>query len=75
MPGETIGVVKDVTRGETYSKASIAWLDYISKKNNIEIQHALNGGEVNIKDIGKVDGFCNETKVVYEFQGCFWHGL
>ena len=27
MPEDTIGVVKDVTRGETYSKISIAWLD------------------------------------------------
>ena len=26
MPGKTIGVVKDVTRGETYSKAS--WIGF-----------------------------------------------
>ena len=51
MPTKTIAVVKDVTRQETYSKASITWLDYISKKNNIEIQHALNGGEVKISKI------------------------
>ena len=21
-----------------------------------------------------VDGFCEATNTVYEFQGCFWHG-
>ena len=62
MPRDTIGVVKDVTRGENYSKVSISWLDWISQRDDIKIQHALNGCEVNIKDIGLVDGFCNETK-------------
>ena len=57
MPTDTIGVIKDVNRGETYSKVSIAWLDWISQRDNVTIKHALNGGEVNIKDIGKVDGF------------------
>ena len=53
---------------------SIAWLDYISKKNNIKIQHALEGGEKCINSNLKVDGFCQSTNTVYEFQGCFWHG-
>ena len=44
------------------------------RKDNINIQHALNGGEVNIKDIGKVDGYCKDNNTCYEFQGCFWHG-
>ena len=37
----------------------------------------LNGGEKKLT-IGdktyKVDGFCEETNTVYEFDGCFWHG-
>ena len=40
-----IAVVKDTTRQENYSKISIAWLDYLSQKHGIKIQHALNGGE------------------------------
>ena len=40
--------------------------------DDVKIQHALSGGEVNLKDVGKVDGFKGQT--VYEFQGCFWHG-
>ena len=74
MPKESIAVVKDTTRGENYSKISIAWLDWIEEKHSIKIQHALNGGELSIKNVGKVDGYCKDTNTVYEFQGCFWHG-
>ena len=73
MPDNEIGVVKDVTRGETYSKISIAWLDWLSAKDGENIKHALNGGEKTFP-FGKVDGFCKESETVYEFQGCFWHG-
>ena len=74
MPNDQIGVVKDVTRGEKYSKISIAWLDWLSERDGVNIEHALNGGEKTLPNIGKVDGFCKESKTVYEFQGCFWHG-
>jgi ribosomal protein S20 len=42
-------------------------------KENKFIQHALNGGEKQILGY-KVDGYCEETKTVYQFHGCFWHG-
>ena len=74
MPCNQIGVVKDVTRGETYSKISIAWLDWLSERDGVNIKHALNGGEETLIHIGRVDGFSSESKTVYEFQGCFWHG-
>ena len=73
----SIAVVKDTTRQENYSKISIAWLDYLSQKHRIKIQHALNGGEKKLECLkGKlrIDGFCEATNTVYEFQGCFWHG-
>ena len=73
MPHYTIAVHKDTTRNEAYSQKSISWLNYLSEKHNIKIQHALNGGEYEINDM-KVDGYCEETNTVYEFQGCFWHG-
>ena len=22
----------------------------------------------------KVDGYCEETKTIYQFHGCYWHG-
>ncbi|CAC5379378.1 unnamed protein product [Mytilus coruscus] len=54
---------------------AIQWLQYISKRDGIDIMHARNRGE---KQIGPflADGF-HETldgeKIVYEFHGCFWH--
>ena len=44
-----IGIVP--TRGYTsdiYSKESIEWLSWVAHENKIEIQHALNGGEMEI---------------------------
>ena len=38
------------------------------------IQHAGNGGEKNIQYVGQVDGYCQATNTVFEYQGCFWHG-
>ena len=74
MPSDVIGTWKDTTNYESCSKTSIAWLDWLIADSGVKIQHALNGGEVNLDKIGKVDGFCKDTKTVYEFQGCFWHG-
>ena len=74
MPKNTIAVVDNVVQTENHSELSIAWLDYISDKNKIKIQHALEGGEKCINNNLKVDGFCESTNTVYEFQGCFWHG-
>ncbi|GFT84279.1 DNA_pol_B_2 domain-containing protein [Trichonephila clavipes] len=70
----TIAIDEDIKQ-DVYSKKSIAWLDYLSDKHNINIQHALNGGEKKLR-LGnktyKVDGFYENT--VYQFQGCHWHG-
>lgn len=71
----TIAIDDDVIQKDKYSKKSIAWLDYLSQKYNINIQHALNGREKKLilgKKYYKVDGFYDNT--VYQFQGCHWHG-
>jgi hypothetical protein len=49
------------------------WLKYLSQKQNIQIKHAKNGGEQKIGSF-YVDGFCEERKLIFEFQGCLWHG-
>ena len=77
MPNKTIAIVPEYAKTDNYSKMSIMWLNYMSKAKNLNIQHALNGGEkkLTIDDkTYKVDGFCEETNTVYEFHGCFWHG-
>lgn len=58
-----------------YSYKSIKWLDYVAKKDNIKIQHAMNDGEYKLPDTNiKVDGFCHENNTVYLFHGIFFHG-
>ena len=57
-----------------YSKQSIIYLNFIEKLLNIKIQHAENGTEYKILNIGKADGYCKETNTIYEYHGDFWHG-
>ena len=58
-----------------YSKSSIKYLNFMEKYNNIQIQHAENGVEHNIKTTNyHADGYCEETNTIYEFHGDFWHG-
>ena len=54
------------------SRVAIEWLTWCAQENNI--QHVGNAGEVRIPTIGFVDGYCHDTRTVYEFQGCFTHG-
>lgn len=52
-----------------YSKKAIIYFDKLMKENNININHAENGGEFYIKDLGYwVDGYDKENNVVYEFD-------
>lgn len=56
-----------------FSQKQIAWLEYMSKKLHIYIQHALNDGEFRIGKY-KVDGYCKETNMCFEFYGTIFHG-
>lgn len=65
-----------------YSKLCIKWLKLIENYYfNVNIQHAENGGEKLLRINGrryKLDGYYEdkyrEKYVVFEFNGCFWHG-
>lgn len=58
-----------------YSKPQMEWLNFIQLNKNINIQHALNGGEFTIPNTRfKADGYCEETNTIYEFHGDYWHG-
>jgi G:T-mismatch repair DNA endonuclease (very short patch repair protein) len=53
--------------------AMFHWMDWISQQQKIDILHKQNTNrEVRIGPY-MVDGFCTETKTVFEFQGCFYH--
>ena len=55
-----------------YSRESIQWLEYIMRRDQVNIQHAENGGEMGIANF-LVDGYDRTTKTIYEYHGCFWH--
>ena len=76
LPVNTIGIA-DEAQVDTYSVKSIKWLQYIAQKENIRIRHACNEGEKCIIANGKtykVDVYCKDTKTIYQFHGCYWHG-
>jgi hypothetical protein len=60
-------------RKDSSSFKSKLWLKFISIRDNIFIQHSLNGYEKRI-GIYKVDGYCESTDTIFEFHGCFFHG-
>jgi G:T-mismatch repair DNA endonuclease (very short patch repair protein) len=51
------------------------WLLHKEQTDGSNIQHPRNGREFRLPELPhlNVDGYCTETKTVYEFVGCFWH--
>ena len=60
---------------DNYSKASIQWLEWIMEDNrrkgkDVQIQHALNGGEFKIPNTNyRCDGYDEKHNTIYEFYG------
>ena len=70
----TIAVFSDEHRLKTKtSNKAVKWLSWLSETEEIDIEHAKNGGEKRVEGYS-LDGFCEERNTAYEFQGCFWHG-
>ena len=60
---------------QTCSFVAIKWLEWEAKKRDIHIHHARcgHGGEREILGT-RVDGYHPESKTVFQFHGCLWHG-
>ena len=60
---------------QTCSFIAIKWLEWEAKKRGIHIHHARcgHGGERQILG-SRVDGYHPESKTVFQFHGCLWHG-
>ena len=60
---------------DVHSLLSIQWLEFLSRDNAPPILHARNTPDRSeIRVCGhRVDGYCTETKTVFEFNGCYWH--
>ena len=59
----------------TASKESLRWLDQEAKRRKIHIHHAEcgHGGE-RLVEHALVDGYNHETRTVFQYHGCHWHG-
>ena len=69
LPEEKIGVtpIKGYGNRGTFSKIGNCWLDFQQKIRNCEIQR-----EVAIDNF-IVDGFIKPEKIVFEYNGCYYH--
>ena len=51
------------------------WLEWEAKQRGIHIHHARCGHGGERKILGaRVDGYHPETKTIFQYHGCFWHG-
>ena len=79
-PGEKVEAPQTAYQKAFYpkhsaSKESIQWLNYVAKRWNLKIAHAMSGhgGERWIEK-RPVDGYNHEKKLVLQYHGCRWHG-
>jgi hypothetical protein len=58
-----------------YSNKSIMWLVYREQVDACTIMHSQKGREYRLPELPclSVDGFCPDTRTVYEFCGCYYH--
>jgi G:T-mismatch repair DNA endonuclease (very short patch repair protein) len=63
-------------KADKQSRKALLWMRYLEMNYPIHIRHAGNGREYRLPELPnlKVDGFCEETKEVFSFNGCLWHG-
>jgi hypothetical protein len=61
--------------GDHQSVEALQRIAYIGRTRN-DVTHAGNGREVHLPVVPnvKADGYCAETREVFEYLGCFWHG-
>jgi hypothetical protein len=75
---ETIGLIPSggYTANNRYSKKALTWLLENEQTDGCQIQHARNGREYRPPELAQycVDGYCAETRSLYEFLGCYYHG-
>jgi G:T-mismatch repair DNA endonuclease (very short patch repair protein) len=52
------------------------WILHMEQVDNCTIQHVRNGREFRLPELPRysVDGYCAETRTIYEFMECFYHG-
>ena len=75
---ETIGLIPPggYITNRRYNKKVLMWLLHMERTDGCRIQHARNGGEYRPPELPhySVDRYCAETRTIYEFLGCYYHG-
>jgi hypothetical protein len=64
------------TANDRYSKKALMWLLLMEQTDGCHIQHARNGREYRPPELAQysVDVYSAQTRTVYEFLGCYYHG-
>jgi len=75
---ETIGLIPPgaYSANRMYSKKALMWLLHMERTDGCHIRHARNGREYRPPELPhySVDCYCAETRTIYEFVGCYYHG-
>jgi len=75
---DTIGHIPTggYTCNNKYSSKALTWLLRVEQTNEVKIMHGPNGRDYKVLDLFRfnVDGYCPQTRKIYEFFGCHWHG-
>ena len=83
LPKNTLAIVPEFgyERNDRGSDIAIKYLEWISRKEGVKIQHAGNGTEKELRVIEngnirliKVDGYIESEDRAIEFLGCHFHG-
>ena len=73
---QNTAAVSTIKHRTNWSKISLTWLEFESRKRNVFIQH-IGNSEKEYYDIHTeryVDGYCAMTRTVFQFLGCYYHG-
>lgn len=75
LKSNTIGIIPrgGYSGSSKHSKVALKWLIEEFEKRNVYIRHVANSKEVMVNGF-KVDGCCEDTKQIFEFHGCYFHG-
>ena len=72
---ETVGFIPAgvYSCNQNYSKKALMWPLHLSEVDDCKIIHAGKGREYRLQESPcfSVDGYCAETRTVYEYLGCF----
>ena len=75
---DTIGLIPTggYSCNNNYSKKALMWLLHVEQKDGCQVSHARYGREYRLPELPNfsMDGYCEETRMAYEFYGCFYHG-